>query len=56
MKSGSTVGPLTWARTGMRTVDVGIPLLAMHSVREIAGSEDVTMMIRALTAQLEESA
>lgn len=53
MRSGSTVGPMTWARTGMQTVDVGIPLLAMHSLRETAGSADVESMVRALSAVLE---
>lgn len=52
MKSGSTVGPITWARTGMQTVDVGIPLLAMHSLRETAGSADVEAMTAALAAVL----
>lgn len=53
MRSGSTVGPMTWARTGMQTVDVGIPLLAMHSIRETGGSADVDAMVAALTAVLE---
>jgi aspartyl aminopeptidase len=53
MPSGSTVGPITWARTGMRTVDVGIPILAMHSIRECGGTRDIDLMIRALTAYLE---
>ena len=53
MPSGSTVGPITWARTGMRTIDVGIPILAMHSIRECAGTKDVDLMIRALIAYLQ---
>ncbi len=48
LPSGSTVGPVTWARTGIATVDVGIPIFAMHSIRETGGSADAESMIRAL--------
>lgn len=49
---GSTVGPMTAARTGIPTVDVGAPQLAMHSAREVMGADDVTSYAAALTAFL----
>jgi aspartyl aminopeptidase len=49
---GTTIGPITAARIGVRTVDVGNPMLSMHSCREMAGSADVEPMIRVLRAYL----
>jgi aspartyl aminopeptidase len=37
---GSTIGPVTAARMGIPTVDIGAPQLAMHSARELCGAED----------------
>lgn len=45
---GSTIGPMTSAKLGIRTVDVGNPMWAMHSIRESAGIEDHSYMIDVL--------
>ena len=45
---GSTIGPVSATRAGIRAVDVGNPMLAMHSCREVAGTADVEPMIRVL--------
>jgi aspartyl aminopeptidase len=42
---GSTIGPITAAELGIRTVDVGNPMLSMHSCREVAAASDVPKMI-----------
>ncbi|OBI51794.1 M18 family aminopeptidase [Mycobacterium kyorinense] len=49
---GSTIGPMTSARTGIPTVDVGAPQLAMHSARELMGADDVAAYAAALQAFL----
>jgi aspartyl aminopeptidase len=49
---GSTIGPMTSARTGIPTVDVGAAQLAMHSARELMGADDVAAYSAALQAFL----
>ncbi len=48
---GSTIGPMSSALSGIKTVDVGNPMLSMHSAREMCGTFDHDLMIEAM-AQL----
>ena len=43
---GSTIGPMISAKTGLRTVDVGVPLLSMHSIRETMGTADIESSLK----------
>lgn len=43
---GSTIGPTIAARTGLRTVDAGMPQLSMHSCREVMGTMDLMHGLR----------
>jgi aspartyl aminopeptidase len=52
---GSTIGPVTSAQLGMVTVDLGIPQLAMHSIRELCGADDPAMLVTLLEGVLAES-
>ncbi|MFG2606661.1 M18 family aminopeptidase [Streptomyces sp. NPDC048514] len=53
MPCGTTIGPITAARHGILTVDIGVAILSMHSVRELCGADDPFLLANALTAFLE---
>ncbi|MFF3243049.1 M18 family aminopeptidase [Streptomyces sp. NPDC002870] len=53
MPCGTTIGPITAARHGIQTVDIGVAILSMHSARELCGVDDPYLLANALTAFLE---
>lgn len=39
-RGGSTIGPISWSHVNIPSVDIGTPVLAMHSIRELGGVDD----------------
>ncbi len=46
---GSTIGPIAATNLGIQTVDIGIPSLAMHSIRETIGVKDPYMLYQTIS-------
>ncbi len=53
-RQGSTLGPLFLQHTGIETLDLGIPQLSMHSIREVAAWEDYRQLAALSTLALRE--
>ena len=53
MPCGTTIGPITAARHGIKTVDIGVAILSMHSARELCGVADPFLLANSLAAFLE---
>lgn len=49
MPGGGTLGPIISSWLPMKTVDIGVPILAMHSARELMGIEDEEHLVRMMT-------
>lgn len=45
---GTTIGPVSATRLGVKTIDMGIPQFGMHSIREMAGARDAYSLFRIL--------
>ena len=53
MACGTTIGPITAKEIGVRTQDVCVPTFAMHSIRELAGTEDPLSSVSRLVGVLQ---
>ena len=47
MAGGSTIGPISVSNLNIKSVDIGNPILGMHSVRELGGTEDQEYITKA---------
>ena len=52
---GSTIGPIAATRLGIDTVDIGVPQLSMHSIREMCGTKDPLDLVALMRSYLKRS-
>ena len=50
VRGGSTQGSMLSAALGMRSQDIGVPILAMHSARELMAAKDMEALSSLLRA------
>jgi aspartyl aminopeptidase len=55
MACGSTIGPITASELGIKTIDIGVPTFAMHSIREMAGTKDAFSLFKVLKKYFSQS-
>lgn len=49
-RGGSTIGPVSASHVNIRTLDIGTPMLSMHSARELMATADVLATYESLKA------
>lgn len=53
MRGGSTIGPISMQNLHIKSVDIGNPILAMHSIKELGGSFDQEAIVKVFTKYFE---
>ena len=49
LRGGTTIGPITASKLNIPVIDMGAPVLSMHSIRELASARDNEYTIKAFT-------
>lgn len=55
LAGGSTIGPLSSKYLPIKSADIGLPMLAMHSIRELCGVEDLRDLTKLVTSFFSEN-